>query len=183
MPSSKLLCRATLRIRNAMQFRSQEVPGVEQPILKCLAERQRAMMRSGQRLRKARAHCLTLIVPQLQQELLARADDVNYSLGQLRSLLEGSAPPVASAADLHAELRQLQDEFGNLSITWKDKVVSVTTERIVLEDFDLGPFARTAPMPASTSGTASSATTVAVPSPVTTSPTAKAATSASAPSA
>ena len=141
MPSSKLLCRAALRIRHAMQFRSQEVPGAEQPILKSLAERQRAMMRSGQRLRRARAHGLTLIVPQLQQELLTRADDVNYSLGQLRSLLEGSAPPVASAADLHAELKQLQDEFGNLSIAWKDRVVSVTSERIVLEDFDRGPFA------------------------------------------
>ncbi|OAI47562.1 hypothetical protein AYO44_01410, partial [Planctomycetaceae bacterium SCGC AG-212-F19] len=42
---------------------------------------------------------------------------------------------------LLAELRQLDDEFGGLEVDLKAQTIRVTTERIVLEDVDLGTFA------------------------------------------
>jgi len=41
---------------------------------------------------------------------------------------------------LHDELLSLQEEFDHVEIDWSAKTLSVQTERIVLEDIDLGPF-------------------------------------------
>jgi hypothetical protein len=49
-------------------------------------------------------------------------------------------PPIATLHELYDDIQALSEEFDSVRFDIKGRIVSVTTERIVLEDIDLGPF-------------------------------------------
>jgi hypothetical protein len=96
---------------------------------------------SRHRLRLAIETGLSLIVPRLTAEFMARLDEVRRHVEQLR--LE-SAPSPGRAPGLGewlAEVRQLEMEFGGVEVLWRDAVVRVVTDPITLRGVTLGPFA------------------------------------------
>jgi len=55
-------------------------------------------------------------------------------------ILRKPEPTIPTASQLYAEIAVLQDEFEDVTIDLRQRRLTVTTERIVLEDLDLGPF-------------------------------------------
>ncbi len=69
--------------------------------------------------------------------------DLIHQLGTLRREINLSPPItiVASLPSIMADLRALHDEFDEVSIDLRRRMISVTTEPIILEGVELGPFA------------------------------------------
>ena len=69
--------------------------------------------------------------------------DLIHQLGTLRREINLSPPItiVASLPSIMADLRALHDEFNEVSIDLRRRMISVTTEPIILEGVELGPFA------------------------------------------
>jgi len=66
--------------------------------------------------------------------------DLSYQLQDVQRAPWDDAMPVPSARELLQDLRQLEDEFGEVKYQRRDKTLSVTTDPITLEDVALGPF-------------------------------------------
>jgi len=92
-------------------------------------------------LTKARNFGLTLVLPSLREELLRWLKAVGQAAEQAQERLERPLMPRPDVLHLAAELRQLEEEFGELNIGDKERLLSVTTGRIVLEGVTLGRFA------------------------------------------
>jgi hypothetical protein len=74
--------------------------------------------------------------------------DLGYHLGEmarmvssLREELSARRPPKPDLASWLADIRQLEDEFGDVEVKWKKTVVRVVTEPITLRGVELGTFA------------------------------------------
>lgn len=87
----------------------------------------------------------------LQHHWLAAADrcrtsashllnDVSYAISKAQQLNETPRKKAPTLALLVEELKQLQDEFGDIEFENKENTLSVITESITLEDVPLGPF-------------------------------------------
>ena len=74
---------------------------------------------------------LTISIQRLQSELTDR-------LSQCRK--PSNDPPVASLADIQADLLALQEEFEQVTFSRRDRTLTVTTEPLELEEVYLGPF-------------------------------------------
>ena len=88
----------------------------------------------------ARQHKMPTAV---RQSRLALEQSLQFTILSLSNQLEILRKPertVPSVSQLYAEIAALQDEFENVSIDLRQRRLSVTTERIILEDLDLGPF-------------------------------------------
>src|SRR5205085_12481773 len=83
---------------------------------------------------------LVLILPELRTELGARGRDLQNALDYARAASHEPSPVCPDLASLAAELRQLEDEFGALTVDRKTGSLVVVTEPITLEGIDLGPF-------------------------------------------
>ena len=81
-------------------------------------------------------HCL----PILHEDIRLQVEGLHRSLAALR---ESPRPPAKppSLSDWVAELRALEDEFGELEVDDQRCVLRVVTEPITLKDVELGPFA------------------------------------------
>jgi len=75
---------------------------------------------------------------QLAQSLRRLAKDCLHQAEDLER--HESQPEVPTLRLLLEELQSVQDEFDQVDIDWPAKILRVRTERIVLEDIDLGPF-------------------------------------------
>ncbi|HWL10513.1 MAG TPA: hypothetical protein VNQ76_19060 [Planctomicrobium sp.] len=75
---------------------------------------------------------------QLSQTLRRLAKDCLYQAEDLER--HESQPEVPTLRLLLEELQSLQDEFDQVDIDWLTKILRVRTERIILEEIDLGPF-------------------------------------------
>lgn len=75
---------------------------------------------------------------QLAQSLRRLAKDCLHQVEGLER--HESEPEIPSLRLLLEELQSLQDEFDQVEIDWPAKVLRIRTERIVLEEIDLGPF-------------------------------------------
>lgn len=87
--------------------------------------RQRQLPVAAQYSSEALQHCIRAVTHQL-----------NEQFEQLRKPVR-QAP---SLAQLYAEIASLEDEFERVEIDLRNRQLAVTTERIVLEEIDLGPF-------------------------------------------
>jgi hypothetical protein len=141
MTSVKILLRAAKRLQAAWNAASSQISRECQPALVSLRESQLGLARALVRLDKARSHHLTLILPEIQQEVVAWATAVQGAAKVVCERMEQPAPEPPSLSTLLAELRQTEEEFGQLQIEWKQKFLAVTTESISLEGTYLGPFA------------------------------------------
>lgn len=95
--------------------------------------------RAEQRWQMALALGLRLILPRLDEER-------QFHFVRLQQLLNGMKPFAHTRSgtlrlrDLVNELQQLDAEFGDLTIDWKQHRLAVTTELIQLQDVELGSF-------------------------------------------
>src|SRR4051812_30635872 len=82
----------------------------------------------------------TLAAARVAADLAAGLDDLARHAALLRA---GSAPPPAppGEGDFARDLRQLEDEFGDVEVRWRDGVLRAATDPIALGSIDLGPFA------------------------------------------
>jgi hypothetical protein len=98
--------------------------------------------RLNERLQKAQRHGWTLaatrIGQELQSELLQLRAQVDASLRTVDSL--GARDEIPMAHQLYDEIIALEHEFEDVRIDFKNRTISVATERILLEDIDLGSF-------------------------------------------
>jgi hypothetical protein len=93
------------------------------------------------RLEKARGHQLELVLPSLQQEILDQCEGLRLAMIVARDSMTCSAPAVAAIGAFMEEVQQIEEDFDQVSIDWKKKIVIATTEPITLRDVYLGPFA------------------------------------------
>ena len=77
----------------------------------------------------------------LSTDLRYHLGELAQLLGSLREVLTTSKHSVAPLASWLADVRQLEDEFDEVEVKWKDKIVRVVTEPITLGEVELGPFA------------------------------------------
>jgi hypothetical protein len=66
--------------------------------------------------------------------------DMMYRLTQTKHLVERPPENPPSLYFLFEELKQLQQEFGNIDFNLKENAISIVTEPITLDDIYLGPF-------------------------------------------
>lgn len=92
------------------------------------------------RIHLATRHGLTGILPMLREELKGRLDGLARQAERFRTQIDPPAP-VPDLSDWIRDLRQLEAEFGPVTIRWTDQVLRVITEPIVLGGIHLGPFA------------------------------------------
>jgi hypothetical protein len=67
-------------------------------------------------------------------------DDISYCITNLKQLLDKPVVEIPTLSFILEELRQLQQEFGQIDFQKGEKTISVVTEPITLQDTDLGPF-------------------------------------------
>jgi hypothetical protein len=90
---------------------------------------------------KARNRGLTLVLPSLREELLLWVKAVGDAAEKAQERLEQPLTPRPDIHHLAAELRQLEEEFGQLKIDARERILFVTTGTITLEGVTLGRFA------------------------------------------
>ncbi len=97
------------------------------------------LRRAEERWELAREHGFSLSEPLLQEEVCCQARSLRITLQDLET---GHYPSrqVFTLSDFYQDLLQLEDEFPEVSINWDTNQLMVVTDRIVLEDIDLGPF-------------------------------------------
>jgi len=78
----------------------------------------------------------------LAENLASALDDCRHELeNALRTLQSGLRErQAASASDIYRDILALHDEFEEVDIDLNEHEISVTTDRIVLEEINLGPF-------------------------------------------
>jgi len=69
-----------------------------------------------------------------------RLNDLSYSISQVKKLTDSPRKKTATLSMIVSELRQLQDEFGDVGFERRENALSVVTESITLEGIALGPF-------------------------------------------
>lgn len=136
-----LLVRTAVLLQRAWQSRAALAAQRAPSFLDRLAGLQRQLHHAEEFRTKAQQRGWTLVGPPLQARVLAILAEIEKAAHDAWLFLRQSAPPVPSLAFLVAELRQVEDEFGELEIDLKERFVCATTEPIELEGIRLGSFA------------------------------------------
>jgi hypothetical protein len=137
----KVLARTVLRLQRAWQNRAALAAQTVPPFLDRLAALQRRLQHGQAIHDQARQHGWTLVEPLLQARIVSILSELEKSARDARVVLKQPPVPLPSLAFLVAELRQVEDEFGELKIDARERFVGATTEPIVLEGIRLGSFA------------------------------------------
>lgn len=105
------------------------------------------LVESMERLRAARRRLRLCASRQWFSAAGKVAEDLSYSLrslaydaGRLKDITDGAEDRMPSAVEVAAELRQAENEFGQLRYDRKSKFIAVATEAITLGDIYLGEF-------------------------------------------
>ena len=88
----------------------------------------------------ARQHQLPTAVRHSRLALEQNLQLTILSLSNQLEILRKPARTAPTVSQLYAEIAALQEEFEHVTIDLRQRRLSVTTERIILEDLDLGPF-------------------------------------------
>jgi hypothetical protein len=83
-------------------------------------------------------NCQTLLIERLEQRLTSCVERMQRAVGQLSIRSPKARPPALGT--IFGELCALSDEFDGFAVDLTKATVLATTERVVLEDIDLGPF-------------------------------------------
>lgn len=138
---NRLLIRAAGRLSNIWRSRALIVARDEPYRLRHVRHHLEALKYALDRLDKARGLGLEHILPQLRLEILGHLDRLRLAGTEAKdSMLRPGVQSPGPGAFLE-ELSQVEDDFDDFSIDWKNKAVSATTEPITLQDIYLGPFA------------------------------------------
>jgi hypothetical protein len=136
----RLFVRAAGRLQRLWTHRANRADDDLENAFGRLEERYRALQASRRLLRQARLHSLTLSFPELRGQTLAQLHEFADLLDALRLQLEPPAWTTPTVADLLAELRQVEADFGEVQFDWRENCLAVTTEAITLEEVPLGAF-------------------------------------------
>ena len=140
MLPTPIVVRLADRLRAAWQARAG--PGPESTAAWDRLDAQLATVAwARRRVRLAARHGLTLVLPDLTADLAADLDELARRVDDLRAV---SAPPRFAVPDPGAwvaDLRQLEDEFGELTVDWRAGTLAVATAPVVLAGVALGAFA------------------------------------------
>ncbi|HYT93944.1 MAG TPA: hypothetical protein VEL76_34815 [Gemmataceae bacterium] len=140
MLSAKLLFRAARRLHQAWPRQPPGIPGTADRLLNLLDSRLHVVQHTRQRLAKAMSRGLSLTADHLTHDLYRQVEALGEGVSQVCASLAQPPAPVPSVSDLAAELRQIEAEFGALTIDWKNLILAAVTGPITLEDIYLGPF-------------------------------------------
>jgi hypothetical protein len=141
LPINHLL-RAARRLHEAWQRAADSAAAFDlQHELERLDQYYQALQRTHRQLDKARLAQLPLAQVQLQVQILARTRWLRDTGTQLLDRIELPTLSVPSERSLVDELRQIEADFGELTIDWNGKAICAATEPITLEAIYLGPFA------------------------------------------
>lgn len=133
----KPLIRLAIAIREQLTPRRCAVENTELPV----STWQQCGILLG-KLRRARHRGWHLAAERLQRDLRGTVQRLLGALSDIDRQLEPSTTELrrASVDDICADLIALRDEFDEVSFDRRGRIVSVTTEPIVLENVHLGPF-------------------------------------------
>jgi len=99
-----------------------------------------AIARLARRLRICRARRWTATEAREQGILRRRLSDLDLAIRRLANDLELRGTPLPSPRTVYDDIRELEEEFGEVRLEAEDGCLSVATEPIVLEGVELGPF-------------------------------------------
>lgn len=134
---------STMRLRMALHLQSQYADIHTPPSTPNLPELPwEQVQRLCRQLQLAQRHRWPAAAAICRRQLHAAAQQLQQDLSRFALELQRSPPvrPVPSLRLLEEELRGLEDEFAHVRFDLKLKEVCVRTERMVLEEIDLGPF-------------------------------------------
>ncbi|MBL8795470.1 MAG: hypothetical protein JNM56_16315 [Planctomycetia bacterium] len=138
---SRLLVRVVGRLSNIWHSRAQIVARDEPYRLRHVRDHLEALQGALDRLDKARGLGLELILPTLRLEILGHLDRSRLAGSEAKESMLRPGVPAPGPGTFLDELRQIEDDFDDLSIDWKSKCIRAGTEPITLQDIYLGPFA------------------------------------------
>ena len=133
-PSQKILRAA--KVVQRQYALSRPLPGV--PALP-IANMQRAVSLHG-RFQLANRCQLSEATEVCRAELQSQLRDLVHDIQLCQESLRQTPLPLPPLSLLYEELTSLKGEFERVSFDLRDRRISVQTERIVLEEIDLGPF-------------------------------------------
>jgi len=139
-PVDRLLLRLACCIQNELlKLNLSRIEVVERAIGEVLdlAGRLKALQR---RLALCRSRGWSGGIAPLMEEVEQLARDVPYVATDLDRARQAAAWASPSLRDIYLDLKQAEDEFGELAYDLKEQTLSVTTEVIELEGVYLGPF-------------------------------------------
>jgi hypothetical protein len=137
----KVLIRTAVALQRAWQARATLISQSPRLFLERLASLQRQVQHAEESRAKAACRGWTLVGPELEARAVSLLAEMEREARDARAVIKRPAALVPPLAFLIAELRQLEDEFGELEIGVKERFIGATTEPIVLESVRLGPFA------------------------------------------
>lgn len=134
-----LLIRAAVRLKDVCSTRA--ACAVETGLHERLRSYEQHRSRIGEALRNTEPATSGTAPASLARQLRSLVQAVEQAVRPTCRHLQERQVKLPDLRSVLAELRQLDDEFGGLEINLKQKTLWVSTERIVLKDVDLGPFA------------------------------------------
>ena len=99
------------------------------------------LARQRERWAKARDRHLAASESRLRDNLDRAVAEFGRAFGEAQSSLASHSPRPTRVSDFFADIRELEAEFENVAVRWKEKILRVTTEAIALQEVELGPFA------------------------------------------
>lgn len=129
---------AAIRLQRILgQIRRRDQPD-SLPLLSNLLHEQKSVERGWRLYQKAKARGWMLTANILLTRL--DADIASVHAASRAARVPPRHIPVPTVSDIRAELDQLEDEFGGVQISCREKHIDVTTDPVTLQDIHLGPF-------------------------------------------
>ena len=98
------------------------------------------LVTSRRRLRLALSRGWSAAAGKITQQIAAAVRDVPYTAGQVQQAVEAAEMKIPPLRELHADLRQLCEEFGGVRYSAGEQCLAAATEPIELEGIYLGDF-------------------------------------------
>ena len=134
------LLRLALRIAKLLAVHHRRPPQFLEQGLQDLIECQHIVEQKHRLMLRARERGLVMAARSLQAELPRHLYRLQERLSQMMRQLDWPAEVPPSPDLVLAELRQLDEEFEELDLRPRERVLAVTTDAITLRDVYLGPF-------------------------------------------
>jgi len=140
MLSTKLALRLAHHLMAAWEAARQPLPSLDNAWHRLETRFARAR-EVRQHLDFAIEHRFAASTQSLSSDLRYHFGELTHLLGSLREVLTSGNGQIAPLASWLADVRQLEDEFSEVEVKWKEKIVRALTEPIILREVELGPFA------------------------------------------
>jgi hypothetical protein len=141
MRPKKLLLRAAQHLQEAWRAALKVAAHENTYHLEQLGECLEAVQRCRRCLAHTHRRGWAMAQARLRDNLVSLAEELHRASGTALARTEAEPLTAPSLRFLLEELKQIEADFGGLTIDWKDKAVCATTESVALQHVELGPFA------------------------------------------